>query len=81
MDASTRGSFGVPAGWLDGAGDSECSGALRAGVVDGEVGWVYAGGGIVEGSVADDEYDEIGMKLKTVLSAFDGEEVADGGAR
>ena len=41
---------------------------------DGEIGWVYAGCGIVEGSVADDEYDEIGMKLKTVLSAFDGGE-------
>ena len=46
----------------------------RTGVFDGEIGWVYAGCGIVEGSVADDEYDEIGMKLKTVLSAFDGGE-------
>ena len=66
---------------MDGAGNGEFSVALRTGVFDGEVGWVYAGCGIVEGSVADDEYDEIGMKLKTVLSAFDGEEVADGGAR
>ena len=58
----------------DGAGDGEFSVALRTGVFDGEIGWVYAGCGIVEGSVADDEYDEIGMKLKTVLSAFDGGE-------
>ena len=60
---------------MDGAGNGEFSVALRTGVFDGEVGWVYAGCGIVEGSVADDEYDEIGMKLKTVLSAFDGGEV------
>ena len=62
-------------GYVDGAGNGEFSVALRTGVFDGEVGWVYAGCGIVEGSVADDEYDEIGMKLKTVLSAFDGGEV------
>ena len=37
---------------------------------DGEGGWVYAGCGIVEGRVADDEFDEIDMKLKTILSAF-----------
>ena len=40
---------------------------------DGEIGYVYAGCGIVDGSRAADEYDEIALKLKTVLSAFDGE--------
>ena len=81
IEAYNRGFFAGACGYVDGAGDGEFSVALRTGVFDGEVGWVYAGCGIVEGSVADDEYDEIGMKLKTVLSAFDGEEVADGGAR
>ena len=70
-----RGFFAGACGYVDGAGNGEFSVALRTGVFDGEVGWVYAGCGIVEGSVADDEYDEIGMKLKTVLSAFDGGEV------
>ena len=41
--------------------------------IDGEIGYVYAGCGIVDGSRAADEYDEIALKLKTVLSAFDGE--------
>ena len=50
--------------------------ALRTGVFDGEIGYVYAGCGIVDGSRAADEYDEIALKLKTVLSAFDGEAVA-----
>lgn len=75
IESYNRGFFAGACGYVDGAGDGEFSVALRTGVFDGEVGWVYAGCGIVAGSVADDEYDEIGMKLKTVLSAFDGEEV------
>ena len=74
VEAYNRGFFAGACGYVDGAGDGEFSVALRTGVFDGEIGWVYAGCGIVEGSVADDEYDEIGMKLKTVLSAFDGGE-------
>ena len=62
--------------YVDAAGDGEFSVALRTGVFDGEIGYVYAGCGIVDGSRAADEYDEIALKLKTVLSAFDGEAVA-----
>lgn len=74
IEAYNRGFFAGACGYVDGAGDGEFSVALRTGVFDGEIGWVYAGCGIVAGSVADDEYDEIGMKLKTILSAFDGGE-------
>lgn len=72
IEAYNRGLFGGAVGYVDGNGDGEFSVALRTGVFDGEIGWVYAGCGIVEGSVATDEYDEIDMKLKTILSAFDG---------
>lgn len=74
IEQYNRGFFAGACGYVDGAGDGEFSVALRTGVFDGEIGWVYAGCGIVEGSEADEEYDEIGMKLKTILSAFDGEE-------
>lgn len=74
IEAFNRGFFAGACGYVDGAGDGEFSVALRTGVFDGEIGWVYAGCGIVEGSVADDEYDEIGLKLQTILSAFDGGE-------
>lgn len=74
IETYNRGFFAGACGYVDGAGDGEFSVALRTGVFDGEIGWVYAGCGIVAGSVADDEYDEIGMKLKTILSAFDGGE-------
>lgn len=76
IEAFNRGFFAGACGYVDGAGDGEFSVALRTGVFDGEIGWVYAGCGIVEGSVADDEYDEIGLKLQTILSAFDGGEGA-----
>lgn len=67
-----RGFFGGCAGYLTADGDGEFSVTIRSGVFDGEMGWVYAGCGIVDGSKADDEYDEIDLKLKTILSAFDG---------
>mgnify|MGYP000691919049 CR=1 FL=1 len=75
IEAYNRGFFAGACGYVDGAGDGEFSVALRTGVFDGEIGRVYAGCGIVAGSDADDEYDEIGMKLKTVLSAFEGSEL------
>lgn len=77
IEAYNRGFFAGACGYVDGAGNGEFSVALRTGVFDGEIGWVYAGCGIVAGSVADDEYDEIGMKLKTILSAFDGGSIGE----
>lgn len=74
IEAYNRGLYVGTAGFVDGNGDGEFSVALRTGVFDGEMGWVYAGCGIVRGSDADAEYDEIDLKLRTVLSAFDGEE-------
>lgn len=44
--------------------------ALRTGVFDGEMGYVYGGCGIVGESDADAEYEEIDLKLRTILSAF-----------
>lgn len=74
IEPYNRGLYVGTAGFVDGNGDGEFSVALRTGVFDGEVGWVYAGCGVVAGSNADAEYDEIDLKLKTVLSAFDGGE-------
>lgn len=68
-----RGFFGGAVGYVDAAGDGEVSVAIRSGVFDGEKGWCYAGCGIVEGSQAASEYDEIDLKLKAILTAF-GEE-------
>lgn len=72
IEEFNRGFFGGPAGVVDARGNGEFSVAIRSGVFDGSEGWVYAGCGIVEGSCAQDEYNETDMKLATVLSAFDG---------
>lgn len=73
IEPYNRGFYVGACGFVDGEGDGEFSVALRTGVFDGERGWVYAGCGIVGESDADAEFDEIDLKLKTVLSAFEGE--------
>ena len=65
-----RGLYAGACGFVDGAGDGEFSVALRTGVFDGEMGYVYGGCGIVGESDADAEYEEIDLKLRTILSAF-----------
>lgn len=73
IEPGNRGFYAGACGYVDAAGDGEFSVALRTGVFDGEIGYVFAGCGIVEGSDADDEYEETTMKFQTVLTAFDGE--------
>jgi menaquinone-specific isochorismate synthase len=73
IERYNRGFYGGAIGYIKGGGDGEFSVGLRTGVFDGEIGWVYAGAGVVEGSKASVEYDEIDMKFKTILSAFEGE--------
>lgn len=73
IETYNRGFFGGAVGYVDGNGDGAFSVAIRSGVFDGEMGYVYAGCGVVEASVAADEYAEVDLKLRTILSAFDGE--------
>ncbi len=73
IEPYNRGFYVGTAGYCDGNGNGEFSVALRTGVFDGEMGWVYGGCGIVAGSDAQAEYDEITLKLATILSAFEGE--------
>ena len=69
-----RGFFGGAVGYVNAQGDGEFSVAIRSGVFDGERGWLYAGCGIVEGSDPAAEFNEIDLKLKTILSAFEAPE-------
>lgn len=74
VETYNRGFFGGAVGFVDGDGNGEFAVAIRSGVFDGETGWVYAGCGVVDGSDAYSEFDEINLKLKTILSAFEGDE-------
>ncbi|MHB8762037.1 MAG: isochorismate synthase [Coriobacteriia bacterium] len=73
MEGFNRGFYGGPFGFVDFEGNGEFSVAIRSGVFTRDYGYVYAGCGIVEGSDPAAEYDEIDVKLKTILSAFQGE--------
>ena len=70
IEPYNRGLYAGACGFVDGAGDGEFSVALRTGVFDGEMGYVFGGCGIVASSDADAEYAEIDLKLRTILSAF-----------
>lgn len=70
LESFNRGLYGGPFGYMDLEGDGEFSVAIRSGVFTRDHGYVYAGCGIVEGSDPAAEYDEIAVKLKTILSAF-----------
>jgi isochorismate synthase len=65
-----RGWYAGPVGWLDGEGNGIFAPALRAAVLHGGAWRLFAGAGIVEGSVPALEWEETAMKLTPVLEAL-----------
>lgn len=64
-----RGPLTGAVGWVDSAGDGEFAVTIRAGVLHGHRLRLYAGAGIVAGSVPDAEVRETGAKLRTMRTA------------
>ena len=65
-----RGWFGGPVGWFDDAGDGESAVAIRSALLGEKIEVAYAGAGVVDGSVPEDEWRETEAKLKTMLEAL-----------
>jgi menaquinone-specific isochorismate synthase len=65
-----RGWYAGAVGWFDALGDGEFNVALRSGLVRAREARLYAGAGIVRGSVAAQEYAETTWKLAAVLGAL-----------
>lgn len=65
-----RGWYCGPVGWIDAHGDADFAVALRCGLLKGSSAWLYAGGGIVEGSEPDAEWAESELKLRPLLDAM-----------
>jgi menaquinone-specific isochorismate synthase len=65
-----RGGYAGPVGWVDGAGNSEWGIALRCAHVDGARARLFAGGGIVEGSVPEAELAETESKFRVMREAL-----------
>ncbi|MDA0329190.1 MAG: isochorismate synthase [Gemmatimonadetes bacterium] len=65
-----RGWYAGPVGWFDAEGNGVFAPALRTGVSTGS-GWrLFAGAGIVEGSVPALEWEETGIKFEPMLGAL-----------
>jgi len=65
-----RGWYAGPVGWFDAAGDGDFVPALRAAVGGGTNWRLFAGAGIVEGSLPDAEWDETALKFEPALRAL-----------
>ncbi len=67
LEPFERGNYAAPIGWIDSEGETELRVAIRCGTVKGNLLELTAGAGLVKGSIAEKELEEVGLKL-TVLA-------------
>lgn len=69
LEPGSRGQWAGPVGWVDARGDGEWMLGIRSATLSGTRAVLWAGGGIVAGSLPADEVDETTLKLVPVLEA------------
>lgn len=67
-----RGWYAAPIGWFDLHDNGEFVVAIRSGLIEGQHAYLFAGCGIVEDSVPDEEFMETEIKLGPMLHALGG---------
>ena len=72
LEGFDRGRYAGPVGWVDRRGDGDVAIALRCAELDGERGRLFAGAGIVAGSVPEAELEETRVKLRAMQGALGG---------
>jgi menaquinone-specific isochorismate synthase len=72
LEGMDRGRYSGPVGWVDARGNGEWGIALRCGEIDGSRARLFAGNGIVAGSVAPDELAETETKFRPMRRALEG---------
>ena len=70
LEGFDRGSYAGPVGWVDADGNGVWAIALRCALLAGDRATLYAGAGIVGGSVPDEELDETDRKFRAFLDAL-----------
>ena len=65
-----RSLYAAPLGWVDYEGNCEFIVGIRSAAIDGDLARLYAGAGIVSGSNPDKEFDEVQLKLESLLKAL-----------
>lgn len=73
LEPFDRGRYAGPIGWLDANGNGEWGIALRCAQVSANTVTAFAGGGIVSGSIAEDELAETNVKFEPIVNAFGGD--------
>jgi menaquinone-specific isochorismate synthase len=71
LEPFDRDGYAAPIGWIDSAGDAELRVAIRCGHARGNQLDLTAGAGLVRGSVADRELQEVGLKLTVMADQLD----------
>ena len=72
IEGMDRGRYAGPVGWIDASGDGELGIALRCGQISGREIRIFAGCGIVAGSIPDKEVEESNAKMIPMRSALHG---------
>lgn len=70
LEPFERGAYAGAVGWFDASGDGEFVIALRCAELEGDRATLFAGAGIVAGSVPDRELDETERKFRAFLDAL-----------
>jgi menaquinone-specific isochorismate synthase len=76
LEPFDRGLYAGALGWVNHAGDGEFLVGIRSALMQGETARVYAGAGIVEGSVPEREFVETELKMRALREALLGGGVA-----
>ena len=70
LEGTTRGPYGGCVGYFSFSGNLDCCIAIRTALIQSGVAWVQAGGGWVNDSVPEAEFDETVNKAKAMLKAI-----------
>ncbi len=71
LEGMDRGRYAGPVGWVDGHGDGEWAIALRCAELSGARARLFAGAGIVAGSLPESELEETRLKLRAMMGALE----------
>ena len=71
LEGMDRGRYAGPVGWMDARGDGEFAIALRCAEISGRAARLFAGAGIVAGSLPESELEETRLKLQAMLEALE----------
>lgn len=70
LEGMDRGRYAGPVGWTDARGDGEVAIALRCAEISGARARLFAGAGIVAGSLPEEELEETRLKLGAMMGAL-----------